>query len=65
VLGLIVLGAVAGVAGAAALARRVLPSRLARGIEARPSEPGDPAAPTLTVEGLALFGGIAVGSRGA
>jgi hypothetical protein len=36
---------------------------LAGGVEVRRSEPDDPAAPTLTVEGLALFGGIAVGSR--
>ncbi|HUP33792.1 MAG TPA: LiaF domain-containing protein [Gaiellaceae bacterium] len=36
---------------------------LAGGVEVRSSEPDDPAAPTLTVEGLAVFGGIAVGSR--
>jgi len=38
---------------------------LAGGVEVRSSEPDDPAAPTLTVEGLALFGGIAVGARAA
>lgn len=38
---------------------------LAGGVEVRSSESDDPAAPTLTVEGLALFGGIAVGSRAA
>lgn len=36
---------------------------LAGGVDVRSSEPDDPAAPTLTVEGMALFGGIAVGSR--
>lgn len=38
---------------------------LAGGVDVRSSDPGDPAAPTLTVEGLALFGGIAIGSRAA
>lgn len=38
---------------------------LAGGVDVRSSEHDDPAAPTLTVEGLALFGGIAVGSRSA
>jgi hypothetical protein len=33
------------------------------GAEVRVPEPEDPAAPTLTLDGLALFGGIAVGTK--
>lgn len=36
---------------------------LAGGVDVRSSDPDDPAAPTLTVEGMAVFGGISVGSR--
>jgi len=36
---------------------------LAGGVEVSVPEPEDPAAPTLTLEGLALFGGIAVGTK--
>jgi len=38
---------------------------LAGGVDVRVPEPEDPAAPTLTLEGLALFGGVAVGARAA
>lgn len=37
----------------------------AGGVEVRAAEPDDPDAPTLTLDGFALFGGIAVGARGA
>ncbi len=37
----------------------------AGGVDVRAAGPEDPAAPTLTVDGLALFGGIAIGARGA
>lgn len=36
---------------------------LAGGVDVRRSEPDDAAAPTLTLDGLALFGGVAVGPR--
>ncbi len=36
---------------------------LAGGVDARVPEPEDPAAPTLTLDGSALFGGIAVAAR--
>ena len=33
------------------------------GVDARASEPSNPDAPTITLDGFALFGGIAVGAR--
>jgi hypothetical protein len=36
---------------------------IAGGVEVKVPEPEDPAAPTLTLDGFALFGGIAVGAR--
>ena len=36
---------------------------LSGGAEVNVPEPEDPAAPTLTLDGLALFGGIAVGTK--
>jgi hypothetical protein len=36
---------------------------LAGGVEIKVPEPEDPKAPTLTVEGLAGFGGIAIGAK--
>ena len=38
---------------------------LAGGVDVRVPEPEDAAAPTLTLEGSALFGGVAVGARAA
>ncbi len=38
---------------------------LAGGVDVRVPEPEDPAAPTLTLDGSALFGGVAVGARAA
>jgi Cell wall-active antibiotics response 4TMS YvqF len=38
---------------------------LAGGVDVSAAEPEDADAPTLTLDGLALFGGIAVGARGA
>jgi hypothetical protein len=38
---------------------------LSGGVAINAPEPDDPAAPTLTLEGFALFGGIAVGARAA
>ena len=38
---------------------------VAGGAELKVPEPEDPAAPTLTIDGLALFGGIAVGIKSA
>ncbi|HLF00175.1 MAG TPA: LiaF domain-containing protein [Gaiellaceae bacterium] len=37
---------------------------LAGGIDVRTRGADDPSAPTLTIDGLALFGGIAVGAKG-
>ncbi len=36
---------------------------LAGGVDVRVPEPDDPNAPTLTLEGFAAFGGVAVGAR--
>jgi len=38
---------------------------LAGGVDVRVPEPEDAAAPTLTLDGAALFGGVAVGARAA
>jgi hypothetical protein len=38
---------------------------LAGGVDVKSAAPDDPAAPTLTLDGVALFGGIAVGARDA
>jgi hypothetical protein len=73
-LGLLLLGFNAGLIAAAALVKQAFPSRgdtesessvrtLAGGVDVKVPEPEGPAAPTLTIDGLAGFGGIAIGAK--